>query len=111
MRKMLTLIAILLFSAVLVNAQTKELTGKVTDSTGAPIAGASVNVKGVKKGTSAGADGSFKLVVPQKATLSISAVGYETQEIDVTNTNDVSILLHAGGSRVLNEIVVTALGL
>ncbi len=111
MRKMLTLTVILLFAAVLVNAQTREVTGKVTDSTGAPIAGASVNVKGIKKGTSAGNDGSFRLMIPQKATLVFTAVGYEVQEIDVTNRNDIAVQLHAGGSRVLNEIVVTALGL
>jgi len=101
----------LLLLTVYVNAQSKEVTGKITDSTGNPIAAASVKIKGEKKGTSAGTDGSFRISAPQNATLVISAIGFEEQEIHITNQTSISVELHTGGSRVLNEVVVTALGI
>jgi TonB-linked SusC/RagA family outer membrane protein len=110
MRKLLSLTAILLFFAVWVNAQNKEITGKITDSVGNPISGASVRIKGIKKGTSAGIDGAFRLGVPQNATLIFSAVGFEPREVSVGANSTVDIQLLSGGSRVLNEVVVTALG-
>ena len=50
-------------------AQAQEVTGKVIDSTGAPIPGATVNVKGVRRGASAGPDGSFHIAMPPGGTL------------------------------------------
>ncbi|HMR83247.1 MAG TPA: carboxypeptidase-like regulatory domain-containing protein, partial [Niabella sp.] len=49
-------------------AQIREVKGTVTDSAGAPLASASVNVKDSKTGTVTGKDGSFFLNVPQTAT-------------------------------------------
>jgi TonB-linked SusC/RagA family outer membrane protein len=111
MRKKLTLFGVLVLIAAFVHAQSKQLTGKITDTTGSAVGGASVNIKGVRKGTSALADGTFKINVPKNAVIVISAVGFEQQEIDVSNTDNISVQLHAGSSRVLSEIVVTALGI
>jgi len=111
MRKPFRLIILLLFSALWASAQNKEVTGKITDSTGTPIPGASVKLKGKKGGASAGADGSFRMTVPSNATLIITAIGYEPQEISVANASDIAIHLHVGGSKVLNEVVVTSLGI
>lgn len=67
-------------------AQIREVKGTVTDSAGAPLASASVNVKDSKTGTVTGKDGSFFLNVPQTATtLVISSIGYETREVPVSN--------------------------
>jgi TonB-linked SusC/RagA family outer membrane protein len=108
MRKTLKLTVILLFSSIWVFAQTREITGKITDSTGTAISGASVKIKGNKRGTSALPDGSFKISAPQNATLVISAIGFEPREISA-GSSDFSIVLH-GSSSILNEVVVTSLG-
>ncbi|HTI09367.1 MAG TPA: SusC/RagA family TonB-linked outer membrane protein [Puia sp.] len=110
MRKLLLLTILFLSFAAMVQAQTKEVTGKVTDSTGAPLAGASINIKGSRGGTSAGPDGTFRFTVPENATLIISAVGFAPQEVSVRGVNTVAIQLHAG-STALSEVVVTALGI
>jgi TonB-linked SusC/RagA family outer membrane protein len=108
MRKTLKLTVMLLFSSIWVFAQTREITGKITDTTGTPIAGASVRIKGNKKGTSALPDGSFRISAPTNAILVISAVGFDPQEVSASST-DLAILLRTSSST-LNEVVVTALG-
>ena len=73
MRKFLwMLVCILLLSTKAIYAQTKDVTGKVTDAQGAPVPGATIKVKGTKKGTSAGVDGTFK----------INLSGFETGQIN-----------------------------
>ena len=58
--------------------------GKVLDSTGESVIGASVLVKGTTSGTITDIDGNFKLDnVPSNATLVVSYIGYQTQEIPV----------------------------
>ena len=60
----------MLFFCQLVWAQTKTISGKVTDSkSGAPIGGVSVHVKGTSSGTVTGADGNFTLAFPKKQLL------------------------------------------
>src|SRR6201991_1879856 len=103
MRKTLTFLTFLLFSAVWANAQTKAVNGKVTDSAGNAISGATIRLKGDKKGVPAATDGSFKISVPQNATLVITTVAFEPQEIDVSNNTSVNIRLRTAGSTVLDE--------
>ena len=56
--------------------------GMVTDSLGNPLAGASVMVKGTKKGTSTDADGNFRLSnISETATLVVTFGGYISREI------------------------------
>jgi hypothetical protein len=111
MRKMLTFLALLLFCAAWANAQNREVNGKVTDSIGNPVSSATIRIKGIRKGVSAATDGTFKIGVPANATLIISAIGFEPREIDVSNSTSVDVMLHTAGTRVLNEVVVTALGI
>lgn len=90
-------------------AQNKRVKGKVLDENGAPLPKASVLVKGSQTGTSSGDDGSFELSVPAKATLVISAIGYNKSEVK-TGTQDVVTITLTPDNRSLNEVVVTALG-
>ena len=70
-----------LLLAIQTFAQQKVITGKVTDNTGAPVAGVTVTVKGTNLATQTGADGNYRLSVPENAgTLVFSAVGFGTQE-------------------------------
>lgn len=89
------------------------LSGRVVDkTTGKPVAGASVIIRGVKRGTSTNEDGRFSLTVPTgKSIIIISSVGYTTVEQSVSDQSvDITIeILQSQGN--LGEVVVTALGI
>ncbi len=90
-------------------AQQKSISGKVTDNTGAPVAGVTVTVKGTNLATQSAADGTYRLSVPENAsTLVFSAVGFGTQEAGITG-NEVNLSL-ASTSANLNEVVVVGYG-
>jgi len=91
-------------------AQTKTITGKVTDANGIPISGATVAVKGSKSGTSTDALGNFHISVSSGAnTLVITSIGYAQKEVDISASSDVTVSLTASTSN-LNEVVVIGYG-
>ncbi|HTI89326.1 MAG TPA: SusC/RagA family TonB-linked outer membrane protein [Puia sp.] len=110
MRKILLVLSASLFFVLSGIAQDREITGKITDSAGLPLPGATINVKGKKGGTSAGPDGSFRIKAAPEAILAVSAVGYETRDVRVGADNVLNIVM-LQSNRVLNEVVVTALGI
>lgn len=64
----------------------EEIHGRVTDSTGAPLAGASVRVKGTNTGTNTNANGEFTIDAGKTDILIISFVGYRTVEISANSS-------------------------
>lgn len=85
--------------------------GTVTDNaSGKPIAGASIQIKGSKAGTTTDNNGNFSINVPNKAVLIVTSVGYERQEIPVNGQKVLNINLQPSATG-LNEVVVTALGI
>ena len=86
-----------------------SIEGKVTDENGNPLFGVSIKVKGEAIGTATTATGSFSLTVPDDATLEISFVGYETQEIVVGNRVNLTIEMKVAISG-LNEVIVVGYG-
>jgi TonB-linked SusC/RagA family outer membrane protein len=91
-------------------SQTKTITGKIVDDKGAPVQGATVAVKGSKQGASTGTDGSFTITVPSAAsTLTISSVGFATQDVSISSSTTVSVSLVPSQSA-LNEVVVVGYG-
>src|SRR5580700_7583359 len=83
----------------------KTLTGKITDkSSGTPLAGASIKIKGSKKGVSTNAEGLFTLEVNPQDILIISNIGYTEQSVPVPGTSSITILLEPVSSQ-LTEIV------
>ena len=111
MRKLILFFLVSLLGSALVKAQNREVTGKVIDSAGSPLAGASINIKGARGGTSAGGDGSFHLSVPARRNIIVvSAIGFDAQEIDVSSNSAVTVRL-LGTTKSLNEVVITALGI
>jgi TonB-linked SusC/RagA family outer membrane protein len=72
--------------------QQKSVSGKVTDSSGAPLPGVSVVVKGTTSGVITDADGKFTLAkVPENATLQFSFVGMKSQEVIVKNKPAINV--------------------
>ena len=108
-KKILTLI-VFIFSVTLY-AQTINVTGTVTEaSTGQPLPGVNVIVKNTSVGTSTDFDGKFTLnSVSLNSTLVVSYVGFQTQEITVSDTKSLSIALQEDAES-LNEVVVIGYG-
>lgn len=110
MRKILIFLIGLVLCTVLTNAQSKTITGNVTDSKGAPVPGVTIKIKGSKGGTSADANGAFRINAPANATLIISGIGFATKEVKVGNLDNLTIALSQSEAN-LSEVVVTALGI
>src|SRR5580698_4730600 len=100
---------LLLLHGIIASAQTRMVSGKITDATGAPIAGASVVALGSTGGTTSGVDGVFHLSVPLSAkTLVVSFVGYTSQRVAITGPS-LNVALALNNSS-LNEVVVIGYG-
>ena len=91
-----------------VQQATKKITGNVVDAQG-PVIGASVMEKGTSNGTVTDFDGNFSLSVNPGATIVVSYIGYETQEIKVGNQSDFQITLKDDNA-LLDEVVVVGYG-
>ena len=111
MRRFLTILGCLILLIGQVSAQNHSISGTVTDANGAPVAGATVAVKGTNRGTSTASDGSFTVTVPASAkTLIISAVNFTAQEVDIAGKSTAGTISLKAGATSLNEVVVVAYG-
>ncbi len=90
-------------------AQTVTVTGRVTESTGSPLPGVSIVVKGTSStGTTTGEEGQYTLPgVPADAVLSFSFVGFKTQEIPLNGRIRLNVQLQEDITA-LSEVVVNA---
>ena len=112
MKKSLRLKALLtllvgLFLSIGAFAQQIAVKGHVKDTTGEPVIGANVLVKGTTNGTITDFDGNFMLNVPQDAILSVSFVGYKSAEVKAASTVMVTL---EDDSQVLDAVVVIGYG-
>ena len=108
MKHLFLLLTLLSFSLTALAQQ--KVTGKVKDSSGEPVIGASVVVKGNNTmGTITDFDGNFMLDVPAKSVLVISYIGYVTQEVPTTGKNSLEIVLKED-TKTLDEVVVIGYG-
>ncbi|MBL7755844.1 MAG: TonB-dependent receptor plug domain-containing protein, partial [Chitinophagaceae bacterium] len=91
-------------------AQSKTITGKITDENNQPLEGVSIGVKGTNAGTSSNADGQFTInVTGGHAVLVFSNVGYADKEVVVGNSMVINVTLQKDIAG-LNEVVVVAYG-
>jgi TonB-linked SusC/RagA family outer membrane protein len=110
MKKILLVVTLLAATFQLTFAQSKSVSGKVTDETGTGMPGASVVVKNTTNGTISDASGQFKLDnVPADAVLSISSIGYSSQEVTVGTQTSVDIKMIVDVTQ-LSEVVVVGYG-
>ena len=99
------LLFFLMFLGELATAQ--DVRGKVTDANNTPLIGANIIVKGTTTGTVTDASGLFKLSdVPDDGILEVSYTGFASQEIALTDGNDLVIVLQEGAF--LEQVMVTA---
>lgn len=90
--------------------QQKNISGKVTDSTGSPLPGTSVSVKGTTTGTITGADGTYTLSnVSDNATLVFSFIGMQTQEQKIAGKSAINVVM-VDETVGIDEVVAIAYG-
>ncbi len=106
MRRTLIAITLLIFFGFAASAQSRVITGKVTDKDGAAVPFASVKIKGSKSGSQADALGSYTLKVKDGETIEVSAVNFKPVEILVGSQSYLSTSLEKTGN--LTEVVITS---
>ena len=106
MKSLWILFALCLFP-VWAFAQNFTATGTVIDNTGEPVPGASVVAKGTTTGVMTDIDGNFELKVNQGATLVISYIGYETQEVKAASKMKITL---REDNKLLEDVVVIGYG-
>lgn len=94
--------------ATTVFGQQVVVKGHVVDATGEPVIGATVRVDGQQGGTVTDIDGNFTLNANSGATVTVDYIGYESYKGSATA--NMSITLHEGGEKTLNEVVVIGYG-
>ncbi|HUP11906.1 MAG TPA: TonB-dependent receptor plug domain-containing protein, partial [Niastella sp.] len=110
MRKIASLLSVLMLVCALAFGQTRTISGTVRDASGNPVPFATVSVVGTNTATQADASGAFTLNdVANNARLSISSTGFATQTIAASGDLATITLTRAEGQ--LSEVVVTALGI
>ncbi len=100
---------LLLFSAIILFigvsfAQTKQVSGTVTEQGGGTIPGVSILVKGTKQGAQTDNEGRFTIVVSSNAVLVFNYIGFTTKEITVGNQTNIKVSLEPNATQ-LSEVV------
>ncbi|MDE6114368.1 MAG: TonB-dependent receptor [Muribaculum sp.] len=107
--KFIAAMLICIMSPLWAFSQTITVSGTVVDELGEPLIGATVQQKGTSNGTSTDIDGNYTLSVSPKATITVSYVGYNTQNIEVNGRNVINVTMQEN-SAVLDEVVVVGYG-
>jgi TonB-linked SusC/RagA family outer membrane protein len=88
----------------------KQISGKVSDSSGAPVPGATVVVKGTTVGVTTDNEGKFSLLLPADArVLVFSFIGMKTQDISIANKTLINLVMQEEAIA-LDEVVAIGYG-
>ena len=109
MRKILTLLMVLLLGVFAASAQSRTITGKVINQSGEVIPFATVTIKGTTTGVSSNSDGVFTISAKTGDVLVITSVSTDPVEVTLTNESNITVKVGVTASN-LKEVVVTALG-
>ena len=107
MRRFLSLFTMLMLCGVFAFAQTRVVSGKVTDSDGNPVSFATIKIKGSNLGLSADANGAFSIKAKTGDVLVVSGAGFKDVEVPVGTSSVLSAVLEKGTTSELKEVVVT----
>ncbi|MBA4168535.1 MAG: carboxypeptidase-like regulatory domain-containing protein, partial [Chitinophagaceae bacterium] len=109
MKKIYSLLAVMLLLAITAWSQTAKLTGQVKNVNGVPVPFATITVKGANTAASADQNGNFTIDAPSGSTLVISAAGFQSSQIKAGSESNLAITMIGGNA--MDEVVVTALGI
>ena len=91
-------------------SQSFTISGTIIDGeSNEPLIGAGILVKGAGRGTITNIDGKYSLEVKRGETLVFSFVGYQNQEVAITNQRTLNIALRVSEANNLNEVVCSCL--
>jgi TonB-linked SusC/RagA family outer membrane protein len=96
--------------SILALAQTRVVTGRITDEGGAAVTGATISIRGSSTATSADENGNFRINAKAGDVLVVSATNYASKEMTVGTASNYSIAI-SRQSALIDEVVVTALGI
>ena len=99
------LVALCIFSFT-AYAQQKEVTGKVSDANGEPLAGVTVIVKGKNRGTTTDAQGNYRISVDAADALTFSYIGFNDYEETVGSKSHMNVAMNEAAEQV-EQVVVT----
>lgn len=91
------------------SAARREIRGKVADTEGAPVIGASIQVVGTTAGTITDADGRFSMEASPEDVLHFSCIGFVDREIKVGNQLDINVVMQYD-TEMLEDVVVVGYG-
>src|SRR5579871_1403452 len=91
------------------DVQDIKVTGKITGESGEALSGVSVSLKGSTVGTTTDNNGNFTLTVPEKGTLVISYIGYQSQELAVSSQSVINVSM-IQSKKIMDEVVVVGYG-
>jgi len=87
--------------------QQRQITGKVVDEQGSPLAGVSIVVENTSIGVETDLDGNYKIKVPSDSkTLVFSFMGFKTSKVKISNKSVIDVVLKEE-TNLLNEVIVT----
>ncbi len=109
LKKLLTVLTVILGGCSAAFAQNITVTGTVTDQAGIPVIGAFVQVAGSTTGTMTGDDGSYSVDAPADGTLSVSIIGYVDRQVPVNGRSFIDIVLEED-TQLIDEVIVVAFG-
>ena len=89
------------------HAQTKKITGKITDANGSPVPGATITIIGTTRGVITDIDGSYSIEVGSTDKLTFSFIGLESQIIDVSNQTTIDVVMQEKAEQ-LEDVTVVA---
>ena len=107
MKKLLLLFCVLAIGINIAQAQTRQVSGKVTEQSGSPIPGVAVTIKGTKIAVSTNEKGVFNLPIPAtgSTTLVFKSIGFNETEVEVGTKTQVNVSLAENATN-LNEVVI-----
>ncbi|CAL1518444.1 SusC/RagA family TonB-linked outer membrane protein [Chitinophaga sp. MM2321] len=109
-KKLLFFLTFLIYYCAGVSAQSRTVSGTVVDANnGMPVPGVAVRETGTAKAVPTDNKGHFSISVSNDATLLFNYIGYEPQQINVSNQDNITVRLQ-NKDKQLNEVVITAYG-
>ncbi len=102
-------IQLILLNSLFAFSVARPIKGKVTDEKNQALIGTSVLIKGTENGTITDLNGNFELEANENDILVFSYLGYDNQEITVTNSDDIFVQMKPSNAQ-LDEVVVVAYG-
>jgi TonB-linked SusC/RagA family outer membrane protein len=109
MKKLLSLLAVLIVFITSAFAQERTVSGQIKDEKGNPVPFATIKIKGSTTGVAADQNGNFSIRTKTGDVLEVSAAGLENFEVTVSDLSTIDVVLKQGD--VMKEVVVTALGI